>query len=316
MGVINWKELADQATTDALLAEVDAALNAAPAAVATPVKPDAESALPAWVDGPPDLDSIFAPASDVLDFARFGDLPFPNAALPDAPLPGAALPRPHYGADAGVPDAAAFPSPGDEEPRDLAGWLASARALAQAAHGSEDRTRAALYAAVGRAWDFALAAQAAPAEFASLVEGAGLTIQERAPFTPVVKLVFGGDYDKTRLTEYATALAHAHRLALTRGTLADHLATIPGGLKGVVQEERRIKRSGSSAIVRTRSAPRESLARKLRRIAPRPLEAFGQSGGEFTVLLARRLEGGEVVLLGEAEDDVALLERMARRVLG
>ena len=38
-----------------------------------------------------------------------------------------------------------------------------------------------------------------------------------APMTPVVKLVFGADYDKTRLTEYATALTHAQRIGLGRG---------------------------------------------------------------------------------------------------
>jgi hypothetical protein len=67
------------------------------------------------------------------------------------------------------------------------------------------------------AHDFAIAAAAAPGEFEELLADAGLTAQERAPLTPVVKLVFGVDYDKTRLTEYASALAHAQRLGIGRG---------------------------------------------------------------------------------------------------
>lgn len=39
------------------------------------------------------------------------------------------------------------------------------------------------------------------------------------------------------------------------------------------------------------------------------------SGNEFTVLVARRLPSGEVVLLGEIADDVALLERAARKLI-
>ena len=38
-------------------------------------------------------------------------------------------------------------------------------------------------------------------------------------------------------------------------------------------------------------------------------------GGEFTLLVARRLPSGEVVLLGEVGDDIALLERAARKLL-
>ncbi|MDE2404275.1 MAG: hypothetical protein KGM17_06380 [Sphingomonadales bacterium] len=303
VGVINWKELADQATTDALLAEIDRSL-AEPAPLPL--------AQPAWADGPVDLDATTEDDGDVLDLAAFGDLPFPDLALPDAPLPEVGLPAPEFG-EPHPPVVDATSADDAAEPRDLAGWLASARALAAEAQGAEDRTRSALYAAIGRAWDFALAALAAPEEFAALVAGAGLAVQARAPLTPIVKLVFGADYDKTRLTEYATALAHAQRLGIARGEFARHLAAAPGGIKGVVQEERRLKRGAAAKQVAT-TAPRESLARKLRRLPARPLESFAGHGGEFAVLLARRLDTGEVVLLGEAED-AALLDRAVKRVL-
>ena len=63
--------------------------------------------------------------------------------------------------------------------------------------------------------------------------------------TPVVKLVFGADYDKTRLTEYAAVLSHAHRMEVARGMLAGFLAQAEGGLKGVVKAERQLRREES-----------------------------------------------------------------------
>ena len=197
----------------------------------------------------------------------------------------------------------------------LADWLASARELALAAQGSEDRTRQALYSAIGRAYDFSLAAADAPEEFTELVMDSGLTTQDRAPMTPVVKLVFGADYDKTRLTEYASALGHAHRLGLGRGTLAGFLSSAPGGLKGVVTAERRLRRDESGKAPDVRDTPREALARKLRKLDHQPLGAVTPEGSEFTLLIARRLASGEVVLLGEVGDDIPLLERAARKLL-
>ena len=293
LGVINWKELADQATTDALLAEIDKALGQATA-------PEQ-----AWAEAPVALDPVGLDIPlgepDILDLASlgdtFGEVPFPGL-LPEAPLPRA-MPAPLFGAD---------------EPRDLPEWLASARALAEVAQVADERSHSALYAAIGRAWDFALAADTAPDDYAALLAAHGLTVQARAPLTPIVKLVFGADYDKTRLTEYAAALAQARRLGLEAGALAAHLAATPGGLKGVVQAERRFRRQAEGAPA-PRTTPRPGIARKLRKIAPRQLAEFG-SAGEFAVLLGRRLESGELVLIGEAGDDVKLVETVARRILG
>jgi hypothetical protein len=65
-----------------------------------------------------------------------------------------------------------------------------------------------------------------------------------------------------------------------------------------------------------RDTPREALARKLRKLDSFPLDAVPTEGSEFTLLVARRLPTGEVVLLGEVGDDVPLLERAARKLLG
>ncbi len=132
--------------------------------------------------------------------------------------------------------------------------------------------------------------------------------------TPLVKLVFGANYDKTRLTEYAAALGHAGRIGLERGALENYLLFAPGGLKGVVQTERQLRREEAGVTAAPRR-PGERLARKLRKLDTLPLSEVATQGSEFTLLVARRLASGEVVLLGEVGDDTALLERAARRLL-
>jgi hypothetical protein len=332
LGVINWKELADQKTTDDLMEAIDQALEPKPAVLAAP--------LTGWADGPAASDQEAAEGEDddgVLDLVSPLDSIDGASAIPE-PLFGApAEPDDHdtfeldaayeeeplelddalqvTSADADVPALDDLDIEVDPADMELGDWLASARELAQAAKGSEDRTRQALYAAIGRAYDFALAAAAAPEDFDEIVADSGLTVQERAPMTPVVKLVFGADYDKTRLTEYASALGHAQRLGLGRGELAGYLASAPGGLKGVVTEERRLRREESGKPTIERDTPREAMARKLRRLDHAPLDAVPATGSEFTLLVARRLPTGEVVLLGEVADDVPLLERAARKLL-
>ena len=135
---------------------------------------------------------------------------------------------------------------------------------------------------------------------------------------PLLKLIFGPGHDKTRLTEYATVLAHARRRGVGRGRLAGWLAATPGGLKGLVYEERRARllqtddRRGPGG--RQKPARERALAERLRRIRPRPLDSLDPVGEEFAVLLARRLGNGEVVLLGEVESELPLLERVARHL--
>jgi hypothetical protein len=246
--------------------------------------------LGGWADGP---DGEIASMDDapMLDLAEFGTEILAGEPASDAP-------------------ALSFDEP---EPACLADWLASARDLAHIAHANEDRTRGALYAAIGRAWDFALAAEDAPADYAEMIADAGLTMQARAPLTPLVKLVFGADYDKTRIAEYTTALTHAQRLALGYGELGQYLAKAPGGLKGVVALERKLRREETG---KTAPKPSASLVEGLRALDHKPLYALEPEGAEFALVMVRRLSGGSAVLLGEIADDQPLLERAARRLLG
>ncbi len=335
-GVINWKELADQQTTDELLLEIDQALETAP----EPVR--IEGPLTEWADGPADnggpieLAPIeLAPIELTMPVVqKVGDVAWPEPAFGESLVPTEQDDEPFeltdYASDDAelAPDGAAIldlsaydvsalpPADTEAETMELADWLASAREYALAALGSEDRSRLALYAAIGRAYDFSLAAAAQPEDYAELVADAGLTAQDRAPMTPLVKLVFGANYDKTRLTEYASALGHGHRLGLARGGMADYLADAPGGLKGVVAAERKLRRDDEGTHAAPRQSPRERLARKLRKLEHHPLGDVASEGSEFTLLIARRLPDGEVVLLGEVADDALLLERAARRLLG
>jgi hypothetical protein len=294
-GVINWKELADQKTTDELLLEIDQVLDAMPgrAREAAP--------LTGWADGPTDqsgvleLDTPYEPEG-----ANFG---WPEADFAGAPLDGGEA-GPTFGMDV------------DPETMELADWLASARELAEVARGSEDRSRQALYAAIGRAYDFSLAAASDGEALQELLEDAGLKMQARAPLTPLVKLVFGADYDKTRLAEYAAALGCGYRLGLARGTLAGHLASAPGGLKGIVAAERALRRAEAGETAAPRETPRKAIQRRLRKLSPMALAEVPADGSEFTLFVARRMDGGEVVLLGEVADDVRLLERAAKKLIG
>jgi hypothetical protein len=207
-------------------------------------------------------------------------------------------------------DSYTFDEPQPDENSSLADWLHAARISAEGAHDSDLRSREALYQAIGRAHDFALVAQRNAADYAELLSDAGLTVQERAPFTPIVKLVFGAGYDKTRLTEFATALQFADRNAVPMGGLAEILANYDGGIKGIVAAERRARKVASGQhIVATPADPRP----RLRSARIRELSEFAGVGDEFVLLVARRDADGSVVIVGAVEGDAALTEKALRK---
>jgi hypothetical protein len=184
--------------------------------------------------------------------------------------------------------------------------LAAARYSAEEARQGEQRSRAALYRALGQAHDFALAAEADRDGYAELLADAGLKVQARAPMTPVVKLVFGSGYDKTRLTEFAAALGWAQRKGVGQGGLAAELAAHPGGLKGVVQAERRARRPQPDA-------QRAEALRERLRTAPAFAEIDFETDGEeeFVLLVARRAPGGLAIVAPVA--DPKLIDLAIRR---
>ena len=234
------------------------------------------------------------------------------------------MPEPSFGGvsgeaaeagEAGAP--VALPAAGEEtfSTSYLDELLALARASAAVLGSDEARSRKSLYATLAGAYDLSLAVMQDPRGYARLLERAGLKMQDRAPLTPILKLVLGADYDKTRLTEYAAVLAYGHRKLVPPGHFAGFLEHAEGGLKGLVALER-LLRNGDTAAGRPapRSEPRAAVARRLRKLEGRTLEAFGMGEDEFTLVIARRSADGTIAALAEVPRDVALLERAARRV--
>lgn len=196
----------------------------------------------------------------------------------------------------------------------LSQLLSAARELAALAATSKERTRRALYAAIGRAHDFALAAAQDRRGLDALLDAAGIASGKASPLLRIARLVFGTDHNKTRLAEIASALAYAQRMAIASDSFAEHLLTVDGGLKGVVSCERSLQRaeSGNSDI---RREVRATLGAKLRTIPSLAVESLYSGEGEFALLVARRNFDGTMSLLGDVADDVGLFNAATRRVL-
>lgn len=188
----------------------------------------------------------------------------------------------------------------------LADRLVAAREGAEAALASDHRSRAALYRALGLAYDFALAAEDDPEGYAELLDDAGLKVQARAPMTPIVKLVFGIGYDKTRLTEFAAALNWADRTGVPQGALAELIEGYDGGLKGIVAAERAFRRPAPKADKWDAIRARLQAAPPLARV---DVEVSGE--GEFVLLVARRAGAGLDIVAPVA--DPRLIEQAIRK---
>jgi hypothetical protein len=255
-GVINWKEIADSATSAGIAAEARSALASAPQLASSPV----------WADGP----NSEPPAAD------------------------------------GEPDESAWDEPSLPFDAGLADRLCAARECAEAASSADARSRAALYRALGHAYDFALAAEAEPDDYAEMLEDAGVKAQARAPMTAVAKLVFGTGCDKARLTEFAAALSWASREKLPMGSFASYIEQADGGLKAIVHAERRARRPAAKPD--SGEAAREAL-----RVA-RPLGHVDVAAGEdeFVLLVARRDEVGGLAVVAALRDP-ALIDRAIRK---
>ncbi|MEA3015662.1 MAG: hypothetical protein QOI38_384 [Sphingomonadales bacterium] len=271
-GVINWKELADSETATEIAAAVDRAAAAAPVIADCPV----------WADGPNAEMPEAACETAAEDESTLSLWPESES--------GAAEAEPALGADAGLGDR-----------------LSHARQSAEAARSADHRSRGALYRALGDAYDFALAAEAEPADYAELLDDAAIKAQARAPMTPVVKLVFGADYDKTRLAEFAAALSWARREDLPQGSFAATLEAEPGGLKAIVRAERQAKRP------EPKPDPIEEARARLREAGPLGFVDLAVEGeGEFVLFVARREADGRIALVASL-DDPATVDRAVRK---
>lgn len=185
---------------------------------------------------------------------------------------------------------------------------ASQRAAKKVAH-LDGGSRGSLYHALAAALALYEEAERAPGVFTALLKDHGLKAQKRAPYTPALKLTFGKDYDKTRLTEYAAALAYATRQGETSESVAAFLENEPGGIKGCVRRERAARRGqpGSAAERRQTIA-----AKRVRDAAPIDLADI-QTDKEFCLVIARRADDGSLEAVGLAETGQNTIDAAIRR---
>ena len=280
-GVINWKGLGEAAETPKVIR-----------AVLAPLEPETEEAAE-------DEDTLELTVPMALEPVPEEEAPAPHLTWEDGPL-----------ADSDEPEAAV------EEEEDaaielddeagLADRLWAARESAEVCKQADGRSRAALYRALAMAYDFAVAAKRVPQDYAEILDDAGVKSQARAPMTPIVKLVFGIDYDKTRLTEFAAALNYAEREKVDFGGFEAFLEQADGGLKGLVAAERKARRP-DKPVEDKAEAGKAAL-----RIAQPIALAQLPTNEEFALVLTRRNADGihEVV---ELVADAAMLDRALRR---
>ncbi len=272
-GVINWKELAEPDMAADLVLEIGDAL------------PDSAAALPApdaplWADGPGGgLVERRAPPICIMPFNDDETEDEEDQPL----LPG------HNAA--------------------LADHLAPAREFAALAQGARLKSRAALYRALGLAYDFALLSEVRPSEYAELLADSGIKTQARAPMTAVIKLIFGAQVDKARATEFAATLSYARRIGLGAGALAKHIDMQPGGLKAMVAAERTARKPASAP------PSHGDIARAaLRKVEPRAIIDLPSDPGEFVLLLARRDDDGRLAVIAPVPEEATLLDRAIRKI--
>lgn len=138
------------------------------------------------------------------------------------------------------PVPASTPAP---DPVAMADVLQKGRDNANAVGHVDSRSRDRLYAVLADALALYEAARQDPDAYKQMLAEAGIRQQARAPLTPVIKLIFGPQYDKTRITEYATALIYAIDEGQTSATVKEFIAGHDGGIKGCVRQARRARRA-------------------------------------------------------------------------
>ena len=294
-GVINWKSVgaaADETFVAPMVPQLPVADESDEADETVPalVLGGADEFTP--VNTPDPVPETEAQA-EAVPLAEEAQVPAPHFSWEDGPL--------HDSDDIALPDVEIGPDAA------LADRLWAARESAEAVKLGEGRTRTALYAALALAYDFSIAAERDPEGYAELLDESGMKAQARAPMTPVVKLVFGIDYDKARLTEFAAALAYAHRQQVELGEFQGFIEKQAGGLKALVAAERDARRPGPRPDVRGDAA-----RAKLRSAQPIGLAELADDA-EFAVIVTRRGADGRhepVAVL----DDEPLIERVIRRV--
>jgi hypothetical protein len=164
-----------------------------------------------------------------------------------------------------------------------------------------------------RFWLWIAADADAAASYARVLAQDGLKAQRRAPFTALLKVVFGPSYDKTRLTEYAAALSYAQRQGWDEATLAAALAA-DGGMKAMVRSERHARSNAGKPAEDPAAAVADLPA--LAALAPWPMEIPSH---DVVVLVGVREHGQgqnqNLKIVAAADGDTDALRPVVRRLL-
>ena len=83
----------------------------------------------------------------------------------------------------------------------------------------------------------------------------------------------------------------------------------PADQKALVHELSHALDAGENTVVRERDGLPAPLSRRLRALTPREFDTLPEDGPEFSLLMARRLSSGNVMLLGEVPFDADLIRR-------
>jgi hypothetical protein len=289
-GVINWKKVGEELAQEAAAAEPTAATEDAPLDLTPEIELGADEPAAEETDSFAAATVEFQPPEPEVE-----TLQPVHFSWEDGPL-------------ASDDDIPAVPEFAVDDDAGLADRLWAARETAEAAKAGEGRTRSALYKALSLAYDFALAARGSPDDYAELLIESGMKAQARAPMTPIVKLVFGIDYDKARLTEFAAALSYAQRQDIGAGGFQGLIEAQPGGLKALVAAERQARRPEPKTDTQT------EIARTRLRAAPVLTLADVPGGTEFALVITRRGPDGNHEPVAFIEDE-GLVERAIRKAI-
>lgn len=284
-GVINWKEVAATAMTDDIARAVGELNGDVPQVAIEQV----------W-----------------------GTEPAHGYGLSDAPDFGDALSRPWAAGGDPLSTDADNDSDDPEAPLDLDPFidpfgkaLHDARRAAAEAISFESRSHQALYRAVGLAHSFAVLAAARPEDYTVLVAQAGIAVQPRSPMTALVKLVFGSDYDKTRLSEFAVVIDHALAQDVEAGALEALLTAHDGGIKGYVAQARAARRGEAPERPQAKG---QRLRKRLLKAPAVGLDTVATDESGFAVVLMRREADGSLSALGGIPADDRRAQAIFRAV--
>ncbi|MBL4800837.1 MAG: hypothetical protein JKY45_03015, partial [Emcibacter sp.] len=194
--------------------------------------------------------------------------------------------------------------------------LARCRTLVQGQKPTDQRSRRSLYEALGAILDFHDFCLACPDSYRELLTTEGLKSQKRAPFTPTLKLCFGRDYDKTRLTEYAAALSFARKNNQNGKSLPDFLEDFPGGIKGCVREERESREKNSDAAPKATAIPQVKI-KEMPCLAsfdiPEDIKNDMEDDQDICLLLAQR-NGTQINIIKIIKKDEKIIGTILKRM--